>query len=231
MATTDGPFGGRPNTARQLVTMAGTLVLVLVIINVVALYGLDRIRREATAHAATTDRLIAATDLAREAQVAFKIQVQEWKNVLLRGHDPADLARYRGAFETRQAAVRDRLQQLKAQVGPLGMPADGIDRLLAMHADLATRYAAALKSLAPSAPDAAWAADRSVRGMDRPLDDAFDALVADVRALADSNREAAEAAMTAATDSQRQILIAAHGAGIVLVLISLVMALRASRRR
>ena len=61
-------FGDRQAARRQLVMMAGTLVVVLVVINVIAIYGLDRIGREAESYAAVTERLIETTDLAREAQ-------------------------------------------------------------------------------------------------------------------------------------------------------------------
>ncbi len=37
-----------------------------------------------------------AVDTARKAQVVFKIQIQEWKNTLLRGHDAAAFEKYRG---------------------------------------------------------------------------------------------------------------------------------------
>ncbi len=231
MAASDGSFGERQAVRRQLVMMAGILILVLIVIDMVALYGLDRMRRQSERYAAATDRLIALTELSGEAEVAFKTQVQEWKNVLLRGQDPADLARYREAFERQEAAVGQHLREVREQAAPLGLSTAAVDNVLAMHADLAERYDAALESFEPGTPEAAWQVDRSVRGMDRPLTEAFDALMADVRALADGERTAVRAEMAAAAETQRTILIVAHGAGIVLVLISLVVALRALRRR
>lgn len=230
MPATERGFGDRQAARRQLVTMAGTLILVLVVINVIALYGLDRVRREAEGYAAATNRLIETTDLAREAQVAFKTQVQEWKNVLLRGHDPKDLASYRTAFRDQEAAVVAGLETVRERATELGMATDAVDRVLALHVDLEKRYAAALEALVPGTPEAAWQIDRSVRGMDRPLTDAFDALVAAVRALADARRVEVQGRMAEVTADQRRILIGAHAAGIALVLILLVVALRALRR-
>lgn len=231
MTAIDKGFGDRQAARRQLVMMAGTLILVLVVINVIALYGLDRIRREAGDYATTTSRLIEATDLAREAQVAFKTQVQEWKNVLLRGHDPQDLESYRAAFQDRQAAVVAGLGAVRERAQELGMATEAVDRMLGLHADLEKRYAAALETLDPGTPEAAWQVDRSVRGMDRPLTEGFDDLVAEVRELAATRRREVEAGMAAVTASQRRILIGAHAGGIALVLLSLVLALRALRRR
>ncbi len=231
MSSTDTGVRDRQAARRHLVMMAGTLVTVLIVINVIALYGLDVVRRETEAYAAATDRLIEATDRAREGQVAFKTQVQEWKNVLLRGHVPEDLASYRAAFDASQATVVDRLRQVGASAAEVGMPGEPVERMLALHGELAGRYAAALTTFAPGAIDAAWQADRAVRGMDRPLNDAFDALVADVRAFAEARRQALRQETARVADQQRVVLIAAHGGGIALVLLSLVMALSATRRR
>ena len=231
MNSTDTSVRDRQAARRHLVMMAGTLVTVLVVINVIALYGLDVVRRETDAYAAATDRLIEATDRAREGQVAFKTQVQEWKNVLLRGQVPEDLTRYRAAFDAQQAAVVELLQRVRGRAAELGMAVDPVDRILALHADLDQRYATALDSFAPGTPEAAWQVDRAVRGMDRPLTEAFDALVSEVRGLADARRRAVEQRIAEVSATQRRILIGAHAAGGVLVLISLLLALRAIRRR
>jgi hypothetical protein len=231
MNSTDTSVRDRQAARRHLVMMAGTLVTVLVVINVIALYGLDVVRRETDAYAAATDRLIEATDRAREGQVAFKTQVQEWKNVLLRGHVGEDLDRYRAAFDASQATAAERLRQVGASASEVGMPGGTVERMLDLHGELASRYAAALTALEPGAMDAAWRADRAVRGMDRPLNDAFDALVADVRGFAEARRQALREETARVAEQQRLVLIAAHGGGIALVLLSLVMALGATRRR
>src|SRR5579871_1155356 len=46
-------------------------------------------------------------DAARVVQVNFKKEVQEWKDTLLRGHNPEDLAKYTKQFRGQEAAVRN----------------------------------------------------------------------------------------------------------------------------
>ena len=50
---------------------------------------------------------VRAQDQARVVQVDFKKQVQEWKDVLLRGHTPEDLAKYTKQFHEKETAVRN----------------------------------------------------------------------------------------------------------------------------
>src|SRR5947209_394036 len=53
-------------------------------------------------------QLTKAVDLTRSAQVNFKKQVQEWKDMLLRGNDPESFKRYSQAFgDSERATVAD----------------------------------------------------------------------------------------------------------------------------
>src|SRR5258708_4526715 len=52
---------------------------------------------------------------ARVVQVDFKKQVQEWKDILLRGHSPDDLAKYSQQFRQKEQLVRAGAQSLSDQ--------------------------------------------------------------------------------------------------------------------
>ncbi len=45
----------------------------------------------------------------RNIQLHFKIQVQEWKNILIRGHQEANFHKYHKAFETEHFLIQEKL--------------------------------------------------------------------------------------------------------------------------
>ena len=55
-------------------------------------------------------------DLARQAQVDFKVQVQEWKNVLLRGQDEESYKKYLDGFSAKKESVRQKIKELEGKV-------------------------------------------------------------------------------------------------------------------
>ena len=105
-----------------------------------------------------------------EAEVAFKRQVQEWKNILIRGQDEAEFVAYVAAFRVEEQRVQE---QLRAFAQRADRPEDraSADQLAARHRDLGVRYREAL-DLYQTAPDRPMqVADDAVRGVDRPLTD------------------------------------------------------------
>ena len=96
----------------------------------------------------------------------FKVQVQEWKNVLLRGHNTEDRDKYWGRFQQHQdeiqAAGRDLLPKLA------GFPAAQqlMQDFLSSHAGIFAAYRQGYQTFVSNGYDAK-AADRIVRGIDR----------------------------------------------------------------
>ncbi|MEO3959749.1 methyl-accepting chemotaxis protein [Chromobacterium piscinae] len=92
------------------------------------------------------------------ANLHFKVQVQDWKDVLLRGNNPADYQRYLAAFEAERAIVEQTLAQASAAVRD-------------EHLRLTVRYRAALAAFRQEDPLSGQAVDKLVRGMDRAMTD------------------------------------------------------------
>ncbi len=115
-------------------------------------------------------------DQARVMQVTFKKQVQEWKDILLRGHDPKDLEHYRDGFRKEEDRVRAIARDLhQAITDPQARAV--LDEFLAAHDKLGRNYQAALAAYTQGPGGNYRAADQMVRGQDRPPTDAIDRIV------------------------------------------------------
>jgi methyl-accepting chemotaxis protein len=126
------------------------------------------------------EALAKAADGARATQVEFKIQVQEWKNILIRGGDPAALQKYTDAFGKSSAATLAQLDRVKAQLGALGVATAPVDDTRSALRELDERYQAALKTYDAANPDSYKLLDAQVKGMDRAPTAKIDAIVASI---------------------------------------------------
>ena len=177
----------------RLAPVAAFVSLLVLALGATGLFSLHLTNLKSAAAAARLAGLDGRRVAAVEARAAFKTQVQEWKNILLRGRSPEDFTIYRERFEREEAAVRaelGRLEGLEPVVGEMGAGA-----LLAEHARLGEAYRAALKDFAPDDPASAPRVDAAVRGIDRGLSDRLDEFARGIeRLIAGETRAAADAA-------------------------------------
>lgn len=65
----------------------------------------------------TLRNMMDALEAARTAQVHFKKQVQEWKNILLRGRNSEDFDKYMRAFRTEEEDFQKQMKELETLGG------------------------------------------------------------------------------------------------------------------
>ncbi len=153
---------------------------------------------------------------AQQIKVEFKLQVQEWKNILLRGFEPEDLKKYSGQFRDQITTVEQLSTQL-AETNNDEAIANELGGFRLEYGALNRAYDAALVPFVAGGGLEPRVADRAVRGMDRPIDDRIDVIVARSKAVLD-NRIATE---NANVEARVGVLLAAGLAALILVLLAL----------
>ncbi len=118
-------------------------------------------------------------DLARVQQVNFKKQVQEWKDILLRGHNADDFRKYRGLFFEQESLVQKNANELIGSLDQASARAK-LAEFLKAHEELGRRYRNSLAVFEKSGRLDYQAADRMIRGMDRAPTDLMDAIVGSI---------------------------------------------------
>ena len=181
---------------------------------VVAFGGWRALSGSSTASAAALRQAAALTqavDTARSAQVQFKIQVQEWKNILLRGSDPEQLARYTAAFNKSGVATNTELEKVSTVLATLGLRTPLVGEAIAAHDQLGKSYLEALTQFDPAKPDSYKDIDALVKGKDREPTKKIDEIVAFINVQS--------TALAASMNQQRIATERATGTAMITVLL------------
>ncbi len=120
--------------------------------------------------------LAMAVNYSSDVEVAFKTQVQEWKNILLRGNDPAKYDKYFAAFEKEEKTVQTLMAKAIDLMQQLGLDTKVATDAVQKHAALGVQYREALKKSDKASPKFAQEVDHAVTGMDRPVAEALSAI-------------------------------------------------------
>lgn len=104
-----------------------------------------------------------------DAAIELGMQIQEWKDMLLRANDAQLYSKHRKAFLDSSVDVQYALLRTRASMQDAGLDVGEIDRLSIEHKSLVSNYVLALSTVNPREIESAHAADKQVIGVDRRL--------------------------------------------------------------
>lgn len=164
------------------------------------------------------------------AQVDFKIQVQEWKNILLRGKDNEDRERYYSSFTNQEERVQASLKAAYKECISLKLNFDckQIESFEIQHVDLGSKYKDSLMGASLDNYEAIHKLDQSVRGSDRELEAKMDKLSLELLGLQNSEREATKVSLNDRYESLRKFILIVMTLALTLTVFSLYSVIRAT---
>lgn len=161
----------------QLLGLIGASLLVMLVI---ALASFSFLSKDISAYQTLLKGPIEASRLIDEANLEFKVQVQEWKNVLLRGKSPDAMDKYWQSFEKQERNVQELLSTLVQLSSHRPDLSSKIEALRAEHRALGVAYRAGRDAYIAAGNDPV-AGDEAVQGVDRATSEQLSALVEQLR--------------------------------------------------
>jgi len=152
------------------------LILIIMVLSGIGFYSAYRyfhILTESAEFRDTTDQTIV---LSRSAQVHFKKQVQEWKNILLRGHSQADYKKHLRQFKIEEQNVSQIINQLLPMLNDIADAQLSAEQFQSAHLHIGKQYREALK-LSNLLYSNLRVVDKKVRGIDRKPTNLLDEVV------------------------------------------------------
>ncbi len=145
-------------------------IVALTILAIAGGYQLSRIFSQVDMSAAQRSvQLLDIEESLDDAAIGLGRQVQEWKDMLLRGNDKARYDSHQKAFRESSIGVQYALLEAKTTMQDIGMDTADIDRLLAEHKSLLSEYLIAHSKLKPSMKESSSQVDMQIVGIDRKL--------------------------------------------------------------
>ncbi|WP_122317035.1 methyl-accepting chemotaxis protein [Pseudomonas cichorii] len=178
--------------------LGGSLALVLVI----ALSCFNFLSDNVQSYRSLLEGPIRASQLVDEANLQFKVQVQEWKNVLLRGKTPAERDKFWAQFKEQERKVQGTLGQLADMKGTDVSLKGQVQRLQQEHRALGSAYRNGRDAFVAAGGDAS-AGDAAVKGVDRPTSEQMAALVDQLHKSSDAQ------SIAISNEADRTILVGA----------------------
>ncbi len=141
---------------------------------------------------------VAQTQTALKMQVTFKKQVQAWKDILLRGRDPENMAKYCAEFSRLDSEVNASAQNLAAVIADAQIKTQ-VEDFRKAHQLLGEKYQAGLQVYQQSKGRATFEVDKMLKGQDRPPTDLIDTVVGSLEKQRLSRSAAIEATVARQT--------------------------------
>jgi methyl-accepting chemotaxis protein len=168
----------------RLIGVIALMVVVGMARGILGLHTVAQLRGQFTDGMQSPRLLVRTVNAVRGAEVHFKMQVQEWKDVLLRGQDREMYAKYFAQFEREERNVEAQLDELDELAARLAFSLPESADFRRVHRELGVRYRKALELYDARDPFGMRAVDRAVKGIDRPPTQAMEQLAARVEKLA-----------------------------------------------
>ncbi|WP_426136042.1 methyl-accepting chemotaxis protein [Pseudomonas sp. PWP3-1b2] len=167
----------RTSLRAQILSLLGGSLLAMLLI---ALACFNFLSNGVQSYRSLIDGPLLTSQLIDEANLQFKVQVQEWKNVLLRGKQPQDMEKYWGQFQDRQRDVQGILARLVTHTNGDAALSQRIETLRQEHLQLGVAYQKGRDAYLAAGADPS-AGDAAVKGVDRATSEQMSALVSDLR--------------------------------------------------
>ncbi|EKM97068.1 methyl-accepting chemotaxis protein [Stutzerimonas degradans] len=197
--------------AQILALIGGSLLLLLVI----ALLCIQQLSHHVEHFGDLLDGPLSESQLVDEANLEFKIQVQEWKNVLLRGKNPEQRNKYWAQFQAQERKVQELLGQLQRASAQSSQLSGQIARLQNEHRLLGEAYRKGFDAFVAADADPT-AGDAAVAGIDRAASAQMSELVDQLRqTAARQSTEIREGAGSAALTGVLVMLLASALVGLL----------------